>query len=140
MHLRVLCWSTWAHVIGHTNNLGAAMVLTADCYVFALPPAGGANVNAAARYLDVCGQLLETVITKQPTAFVGQAIQDATKRLTMSRGGLGFTQIAFILDAANGVVLWTMCLTRAGTPAALFTLGAARGVTWADAAADGRGG
>lgn len=54
------------------------MVLTADCYVFALLQAGGANVNAAARYLDVCGQLLETVITKQPTAFAGLALECVT--------------------------------------------------------------
>ena len=109
-HLRVLGWSTWAHVIGLTNDLGAAMVLTAGCYVFALPPAGpsGADMNAAARYLDVCGQLLETAITKQTTAFAGvpwvlegfmrnykqetdaarkQAIRDAIQRLKVFGSG-----------------------------------------------------
>lgn len=59
-HLRVFSWSTWAHVIGLTNDLGLAEVLTAGCYSHRPP----------ARYLDVCGQL-ETAITKQRTTFAG---------------------------------------------------------------------
>jgi long-subunit acyl-CoA synthetase (AMP-forming) len=75
VNLRVLGWSPWSHVIGLTSDLGAAMLLTAGCYVFAMIPsaygaAAGKSDNAA-RYLDVCGQLLETAIAKKPTFFAG---------------------------------------------------------------------
>lgn len=73
-HLRTLGWSPWSHVIGLSHDLGAAMILSGGCYVFSiLPSAYGAPSNAskASRYLDVCGQLLETAIAKKTTAFAG---------------------------------------------------------------------
>ena len=49
------------------------MLLTKGTYIFAmLPSAYGSNdSNKASRYLDVCGQLLETAMDKNPTAFAG---------------------------------------------------------------------
>ncbi|KDR66936.1 hypothetical protein GALMADRAFT_232327 [Galerina marginata CBS 339.88] len=72
-HLRTLGWSPWSHVIGLSHDLGAAMILTAGCYIFAMLPSayGTPSGNKTSRYLDVCGQLLETAIAKKPTAFAG---------------------------------------------------------------------
>ncbi|KAF8953962.1 hypothetical protein BDZ97DRAFT_1929174 [Flammula alnicola] len=75
-NLRVLGWSPWSHIIGLSNDLGAAMLLTAGCYIFAMVPSAygifvSGDSNKASRYLDVCGQLLETAMTKKPTAFAG---------------------------------------------------------------------
>ena len=72
-HLRVLGWSPWSHIIGLSNDLGAAMLLTKGTYIFAMLPSayGSKDSNKASRYLDVCGQLLETAMDKNPTAFAG---------------------------------------------------------------------
>ena len=64
-------WSPWSHIIGLSHNLGAAMLSTKGTHIFTmLPSAYGSNdSNKASRYLDVCGQLLETAMEKNPTAF-----------------------------------------------------------------------
>ncbi|PPQ99823.1 hypothetical protein CVT24_009617 [Panaeolus cyanescens] len=74
-NLRVLGWSPWSHVIGLSHDIGAAMILTAGSYIFAMLPSAYGIVDGStskeSRYLDVCGQLLETAILKKPTAFAG---------------------------------------------------------------------
>jgi len=72
-HLRVLGWSPWSHIIGLSHDLGAAMLLTKGTYIFAMLPSayGSKDSNKASRYLDVCGQLLETAMDNNPTAFAG---------------------------------------------------------------------
>ncbi|PPQ84949.1 hypothetical protein CVT25_004462 [Psilocybe cyanescens] len=72
-HLRTLGWSPWSHVIGLSHDLGAAMILSAGCYIFSIVPSayGSSAGSKASKYLDVCGQLLETAINKKPTAFAG---------------------------------------------------------------------
>ncbi|KAF9473131.1 ketoacyl-synt-domain-containing protein [Pholiota conissans] len=74
-NLRVLGWSPWSHIIGLSSDIGAAMLLTAGTYTFAIVPSSykgeASEPNNASRYLDICGQLLETAIAKQPTAFAG---------------------------------------------------------------------
>ena len=74
-HLRILGWSPWSHIIGLSHDIGAAMLLTAGCYVFGIIPTGlptGADAaKNASRYLDVPTQLLDTAISKKTTAFAG---------------------------------------------------------------------
>ncbi|KAF8151526.1 hypothetical protein B0H34DRAFT_132545 [Crassisporium funariophilum] len=73
-HLRVLGWSPWSHIIGLSHDLGAAMLLTAGCYVFGMVPSaygGSQDTNQSSGYLDVPGQLLETAIATKTTAFAG---------------------------------------------------------------------
>ena len=74
-HLRVLGWSPWSHIIGLSHDIGAATLLTAGCYVFAIVPSAypvGTDIaKSASRYLDVPSQLLNTAIVKKTTAFAG---------------------------------------------------------------------
>jgi len=74
-HLRVLGWSPWSHIIGLSHDIGAATLLTRGCYIFAMIPSAYGIVpgetGKTPRFLDVCGQLLETAIEKKPTAFAG---------------------------------------------------------------------
>ena len=74
-NLRVLGWSPWSHIIGLSSDLGASMLLSAGTYIFAMVPSSYDSANGdsskSSRYLDVCGQLLETAMLKKPTAFAG---------------------------------------------------------------------
>jgi len=71
-NLRILGWSPWSHVIGLTHDIGAAMFLSAGCYIFGIVPSSYGNTSSnVSRYMDVCGQLLETAIAKQATTFAG---------------------------------------------------------------------
>ncbi|CAA7264464.1 unnamed protein product [Cyclocybe aegerita] len=74
-HLKVLGWSPWSHIIGLSHDLGAATLLTRGTYIFAMIPSAygttPGDANRTSRYLDVCGQLLETAMSKKPTAFAG---------------------------------------------------------------------
>ena len=58
-----------------SHDIGAATLLTAGCYVFGVEPSaypiGVDSATNASRYLDVPTQLLDTAISKKPTAFAG---------------------------------------------------------------------
>jgi acyl-coenzyme A synthetase/AMP-(fatty) acid ligase len=56
-------------------DIGTATLLTAGCYAFGVVPSayptGVDSATNASRYLDVPTQLLDTAISKKPTAFAG---------------------------------------------------------------------
>ncbi|KAJ2925849.1 hypothetical protein H1R20_g11245, partial [Candolleomyces eurysporus] len=74
-HLKVLGWSPWSHIIGISHDLGAAMLLTAGCYLFSLRPSSyhsNASIDLhEGSSLDVISHLLDTATKKSPTAFAG---------------------------------------------------------------------
>lgn len=69
--LKVLGWSPWSHIIGVSNDIGAAMLLTGGSYTFAVRPSSYYSVVPNDDSSDVIAQLLSTASKKDINAFAG---------------------------------------------------------------------
>ncbi|KAF4622433.1 hypothetical protein D9613_009459 [Agrocybe pediades] len=153
-NIRILGWSPWSHVIGLTHDIGAGMILSGGCYIFGIIPsaygASSAQSNHASRYMDVCGQLLETAFVKKPTAFAAvpwvlegfmrsyneeedtsrkQRIETAIKSLsTFGSGGAATSPECVEWAKEFGIpVVFDLGMTELGGPLFHSTIGGAEG-------------